>query len=213
MPARKSKKYEKNPFIDELIEESQTTQKTITSPFNKNANLTVVDTDTGEIQTKARAAIQQYHIVEKNEFVKIYTKGIARIFGLNRAGQRVFALLFDQISGSKGIQKDIVTMYYPGLSDSVKEILSYRVFTNGINDLIKQGFIAETILPHQYYINPCYLFNGDRLAMMDVYITKEAAEQERLMEERRLNEKNITPKEEEPKQLTTWVGDGPMALK
>lgn len=173
MPARKSKKYAENPFLPALIKESETTTKRITSTVNDNNDLVIVNRSDGSIQANAAAAIRIRHTVERNEFVKLYTRGVGAMFGLNRAGQRVFSMLFDQLAGRGGVQKDKVTLYYPTLDDETKNDMSYRTFTNGINNLISQGFIAETLVPHQYYINPCYLFNGDRLAVINLYKVKE----------------------------------------
>ena len=169
MPARKSKKYGTNPFLPALVDESETTTKRITSPVNKDNDLMVINRTDGTIQAHASAALTMRHVVEANEFVKLYTKGVGAMFGLNRAGQRVFGLLFERLAGKKGIQKDTVSLYYPAFDEKTKKEISYRTFTNGINDLIKQDFIAETLIPHQYYINPCYLFNGDRLAIINLY--------------------------------------------
>ena len=38
--------------------------------------------------------------------------------------------------------------------------------------LIKAEFIAETLVPSYYFINPTYLYNGDRLALVNEYVLK-----------------------------------------
>lgn len=176
MPARKSTKYATNPFLRALVTESETTTKRITSPVDKNNDLLVVNGSDGSIQANASAALCMRHTVEKNEFVKLYTKGVGAMFGLKRAGQKVFGLLFEGMAGKKGVQQDTVTLYYPSLDEETKKEISYRTFTNGINDLIRQDFIAETLIPHQYFINPCFLFNGDRLAIINLYKIKAGGE-------------------------------------
>ncbi len=172
MPARKSKKYAENPFLASLALESTTRMKKIVSPLNDQSSLLVVNKNDGEIQANASAAIAIRHEVESNEFCKIYAKGVGAMFGLSRSGQKIFGLLFSALAGADGKEKDIVTLYYPALSDEIKQEISYRVFTDGINNLIKQQFLAETIVPHQYFINPCFIFNGDRLAIIHIYERK-----------------------------------------
>lgn len=168
MAARKTKKWKTNPFLPMLLESSKVKVKKVSSPLNKD-DLLLVNRTTGELPTNANVGIIYSHKVEQNEFLKIYINGIAALFGLSKAGQKVFALLYSELSGTKGRDKDIVTLYYPILPDETKEKISYRVFNKGINDLIRVGFIAESIIPSQFYINPTYIFNGDRLALMQIY--------------------------------------------
>ena len=168
MAARKNKKWKTNPFLPMLLESSKVKVQKVSSPLNKD-DLLLVSRTTGELPTNANVGIIYSRKVEQNEFVKIYINGIAALFGLSKAGQKVFSLLYSELSGINGKDKDLITLYYPILPEETKEKISYRVFNKGINDLIKLGFIAESIIPSQFYINPTYIFNGDRLALMQIY--------------------------------------------
>lgn len=173
MGARKTKKWKTNPFLNLLLEDSETKLQKVTSPLKKD-DLLLVSRAKGEIPTDANIGIIYSRKVERNEFVKVYVSGIAALFGLSKAGQKVFTLLYSELSGKESKDKDIVTLYYPALPEEVRTKISYRVFTKGINDLIQTGFIAESIMPSQFYINPTYMFNGDRLALMNIYEVKKS---------------------------------------
>lgn len=175
MPARKSKKYAENPFIKELVEDSQPTIKKISSPF-KSDDMMLVNRITGEVPTNSQIGLIFTKTVEANEFVKLYTKGVSAMFGLNRPGQKVFTILFDELSGKEGMERDTVDLFYPNFSPEVKKALSYRTFLNGVNNLIKNGFIAESTMPFRFFVNPNFLYNGDRLAIITMYKKKGAGE-------------------------------------
>ena len=39
----------------------------------------------------------------------------------------------------------------------------------GMKELIIKGFIAESMVQNKYYLNPDYMWNGDRLAFVKEY--------------------------------------------
>ena len=168
MAARKSKKWATNPFLPALVKESETKVQKVTSPL-KDDDLLLVSRSTGELPANANVGVIFSRKVEANEFLKVYVNGIAALFGLSKAGQKVFSLLYSQLSGIEGKDKDTVTLYYAALPKEVQDKISYRVFNKGINDLISVGFIAESLVPSQFYINPTYVFNGNRLAVINLY--------------------------------------------
>ncbi|HGM9714308.1 hypothetical protein R5R67_18495 [Acinetobacter sp. OYA S30] len=42
-----------------------------------------------------------------------------------------------------------------------------------MKELIKKDFIAETTIQNCYFLNPDYIFNGDRLSFVKSFILKE----------------------------------------
>ena len=179
MAARKSKKWASNPFLPALINESETKVQKVTSPL-KDDDLLLVSRSTGELPANANVGVIFTRKVEANEFLKVYVGGIAALFGLSKAGQKVFSLLYSQLSGTEGKDKDTVTLYYAALPKDIQEKISYRVFNKGINDLIEVGFIAESLVPSQFYINPTYIFNGNRLAVINLYERLDSNEEKKI---------------------------------
>lgn len=43
-----------------------------------------------------------------------------------------------------------------------------------MKELANKGFIAETTVQNSYFINPDYIFNGDRLSFVKSYILTES---------------------------------------
>jgi hypothetical protein len=47
--------------------------------------------------------------------------------------------------------------------------MSKATFMKGMKELIIKGFIAESMVQNKYYLNPDYMWNGDRLAFVKEY--------------------------------------------
>lgn len=193
MPKRKSGsvRYERNPFREETVHDAEQGKKvkTAIAPI-KDSNLSamLIKSDgkgNALEETPASLALCTPKVVDANEFVKIYTKGVAGMFGLSSPGRKVFTLLFTQLAGASGLGKDIVTLQYSALPEETKKILSYRTFTKGINDLIKNRFIAQSIYNGQYFVNPTFIYNGDRLAIVTLYKKELAGERQGKTEKKR----------------------------
>ena len=73
----------------------------------------------------------------------------------------------------KNISQDRVYLSFTTLDDSVK--LSQATFTRGIRELIDKGFVAPTDAVAWYWLNPDYMWNGDRLAFVREYRKKNSA--------------------------------------
>lgn len=172
MPRRKCIQYRENPFLPVLYEESQPRMKKVTAPTNDF----LVSSQKEGVSANAQVGLIFQHEMEANEFVKMYAKGIAEMWELNSAGKKVFTVLFEIYSGKAGKDTDIIMLHYPSLPEEIKKIISYRVFTSGINNLIEHKFIAESTFPAQFYINPTFFFNGDRLAIIHLYQKKKTSE-------------------------------------
>lgn len=169
MPRRRNvTKYRENPFLKHTAELSITGYKKITSPTDPNKFL-IVDPNTGE---GTPAGFYFRKEVEKNEFVKIYAEGAAALMDLKTAGTKVFQLVYGQLFGKAGKDKTEIVLNYELLNDKEQKFLSRRTFERGITELIKAGFIAESIVASYYYINPAFLYNGNRLALVNEYVLK-----------------------------------------
>ena len=169
MKRREVPKYKENPFIKDVVEHTQTGYKKIAS--KDNSALVVMNKETGELQ--GAAGIWYKEEVERNQFVKLYADGVSAILGLKSPGKKVFRLVFNQLYGIDGKDKTEIVLNYDMLSEDEQKLLSRRTFERGITELIKADFIAETYLATYYFINPNYIFNGNRMAVVKEYILKE----------------------------------------
>lgn len=169
MPKRReTEKYYTNPFLEETAIESLTGYRKIYSRQNKDICL-VINPNDGEAKP---AGFYFRKEVEKNEFVKLYVKGATALLNLTSAGQKMFQQVYTQIYGKEGKDKTEIMLSYEMMNEEEQKKISRSTFYRGIKELIEARFIAESKATNYYFINPTYIYNGDRLALVTEYITK-----------------------------------------
>lgn len=159
-------RYKSNPFLQDMIIPVKD-KKVRLSALGKDANV-LVNQNTGEIHG---THVTTYKKVDGEQFVKLFTSNIALTFGLSAQGIKAFSVLMWAIQ-NKAISKDEVYLdshtredfieSNEGLSKSLK--LSQPTFARGLAELNKAQIIAKTIRQGCYWINPNFVFNGDRIA-------------------------------------------------
>lgn len=215
-----NKRHASNPFVKDLIQQSK--KGKAFKQYSSDGNKFMIVNTNNPMDSATVTAFGTSEEVEMNRFVKLYADGVGAIVGLKGAGKKVFALLFLQIRGKEGKDKDEVTLNYALLDEDTKKTLSQATFYRGISELIKLRFIAPTLAANIYYINPTYIFNGDRLVLMNQYILKMQEETKNNFD--KLNKKvktattvNIPPKkpetqsdlfEDQKNEMKTQLADG-----
>lgn len=165
-PPNKSKrgliKYDHNPFVQNALTNTKQGAKRIT---NKAGNqMMVVNEGTGEIV--APAGFWQYQEVDQTQFVKLYVNGVKAFKDLTNAGAKVFAVLYLKVQ--ENIGKDFLYLSFVEVNQA-EAPMSKATFMRGMRELIEKGFIAESVAQNRYYLNPDYIWNGDRLAFVKEY--------------------------------------------
>lgn len=151
--------YKTNPFLNSIT--LSMTEKRLTVAKGTK----VVDNAGEEI---AETTIAQIHLVDNDEFVKLYTRNMAAFFELTKPGNKMLGVLCRAMQKS-AIGKDEVLLTYKESKEIYHELsngedLSESTFSRGIGNLIENEFIAESPrAPSIYYINPNLLFNGNRV--------------------------------------------------
>ena len=155
-------KYEHNPFVAQAVANTKQGVKRIT---NKDGDrMMVVNENTGEII--APAGFWQSQEVDKTQFVKLYVNGVKAFRDLTGAGTKVFELLYLKVQ--EAIGKDFLYLSFVEI-DQQATPMSKATFMKGMKELIVKGFIAESMAQNKYYLNPDYMWNGDRLAFVKEY--------------------------------------------
>lgn len=157
-----TQRYETNPFISNL--EITTASKKVTiSPMGCDDHV-LVNQSTGEIKG---TNVVTYKKVDNEEFVKLFSRNIALTFDLTSAGIKSFNVLVWSVQNT-AIQKDIVALDQFALNDFLKVNdklkMTLRTFQRGLVELEDSKIIAKTLRKGFYYINPNFVFNGDRIA-------------------------------------------------
>ena len=166
MQSKRGDRHEDNPFIINAVSNTKSGVKRI---VDKSGNrMMVVAEDTGEIV--APAGFWQTQEVDKTQFVKLYVNGVKAFRDLSSAGTKVFELLYLRVQANIG--KDEIWLTFPNINQAITPI-SKAVFYRGMKELLEKGFIAESMTPGLYYLNPDYMWNGDRLAFVKAYIKQQ----------------------------------------
>jgi len=153
--------YERNPFMMELT----TKTKRIT---NKRGDMMLVNSQTGEIQTSI-AGFWESEEVDSTKFVKLFVKGVAALKELTNAGTKVFEVLYLKIQETIG--QDQVYMNFATIDQDITP-MSESTYMRGMRELIEKGFLAATPNIGLYWLNPSFIWNGDRLAFVKEYWKK-----------------------------------------
>lgn len=167
-------RYQTNPFLGyrgTVIAPVGKKQVTI-SPFKKSedSTITLVNSGTGELMG---TAVVTYKRVDKEQFIKLFASNIGMAFDLTGAGIKALTVLIWTVQKT-GMNTDVITLDIYTLEDflnsnSERKIkLSDKTFKRGLTELCKAGIIAKARRLADYYINPYFLFNGDRLAFATV---------------------------------------------
>lgn len=172
-------RYEENPFIEGMVVPVKG-QRVQMSRLGRDDNV-LVNQATGEVQG---THITTFKRVDSEQFVKLFTANIALTFELGAAGIKAFSVLV-WILQDRTISKDLVPLDKFVLEDFLKAqekklALSQATFARGLAELEKAKIIAKHVRQGWYFINPNFVFNGDRIAFTTVIERKRATEQEKL---------------------------------
>lgn len=157
-------RYEKNPFMAQYpIVKSKT--KRITN--NKGGYL--IKSDTGESVAQI-AGFWHAEEVDSTKFIKLYLNGVKAFADLSKTGAKVFEILYYEIQNNIGKDKLYLTFATTD-QDLVK--IGKATFYRGLEELIEKKFVAPTEQIGWYWLNPDYVWNGDRLSFVKTYIKRE----------------------------------------
>jgi len=125
----------------------------------------LVNSNDGEITTRI-AGFWEAEEVDATKFVKLFVKGVKALKELTGAGTKVFEVLYIRVQ--ENIGKDQVFMSFAAV-DQVLTPMSAPTYDRGMRELMEKGFIAATPVQGWYWLNPSFVWNGDRLAFVKEY--------------------------------------------
>lgn len=150
--------YRENPFMPSV--------KTRTRRIvNKRGDMMLVNPKTGEISAEV-AGFWEAEEVDGSQFIKLFVNGVRALKELTGSGTKVFEVLYLRVQESIG--KDRVYMSFSAV-DQAKTPMSKSTYKRGLSELIEKKFLAATPVQGWYWLNPDFVFNGDRLAFVKEY--------------------------------------------
>ena len=129
----------------------------------------LVNSNTGEIQTQI-AGFWEAEEVDSTKFVKLFIRGVKALKELTGAGTKVFEVLY--LTVQENIGKDRVLMSFAEVDQALTP-MSESTFMRGMRELVEKKFIAATPTLGVYWLNPDFVWNGDRLAFVKEYRKKQ----------------------------------------
>lgn len=156
-------RHETNPFLPAASAGTNEGTKRRAIKSKDGSQMTVSSQDGSFV---APAGFWYTQEVDKTQFVKLYVNGVKAFTGLTSAGARVFELIY--LSVQKSIGKDIIYISFSEIDQSVSQIPK-TTFLRGMKEVCVKGFLAESKTQNKYFVNPDYIFNGDRLAIIKEY--------------------------------------------
>lgn len=159
-------RYEINPFVEDML--IPVGHKNIKlSKLGKDDNI-LVNQSTGEVQG---THVTTYKKVDSQGFVKLFTENIGLAFNLKSAGIKALTVLVFLVQKT-AINKDLINLDSYSLKAFLKENEKYKLsmttFRRGLIELEEAKIIAKSVRRGDYFINPNFVFNGDRIAFSTV---------------------------------------------
>lgn len=161
-PKLRRKTYNSNPFLESAL----SLVKSKTKRIANNRGGYLIKNDTGEIVDEM-AGFWTAKQVDSTQFIKLYVNGVKAFTDLSTKGAKVFELMYYEIQNSIG--KDKIYLNFSTIEkDKIK--ISKTTFYEGLNELVEKKFLAPAEATHWFWLNPDYLWNGDRLTFVQTYI-------------------------------------------
>lgn len=175
-------RYRINPFLVGMVIPVKGKQVKL-SKLGRDDNV-LINHGTGEV---FGTHVTTYKSVDGEQFVKLFTANIALTFDLKAPGIKAFSVLLWSVQ-NKGLSKDEVPLDALVLEEFTEAHtcnepplrLSQATFMRGLAELVKAQIIAKTMRQGWYFINPNFIFNGDRVAFTTVIQRKKGTDKERL---------------------------------
>ena len=134
---------------------------------NKRGDMMLLSND-GEVVSNV-AGFWTTEEVDSTKFLKLFVNGVRALAELSNPGTRVFELLYCEMQNNVG--KDQVYLSFTAIEQT--STMSRATFKRGMAELIDKKFIAAMPAVGWYWVNPDYMWNGDRLAFVKAYIKQQ----------------------------------------
>ena len=158
---KRNEKYTQNPFVDGVLSEIKTKRKVLS---NGSAKHMVIEQETGEVVSTGASGFWITQEVDRAQFIKLYVGGVKAFKELTQSGAKVFELMYLQVQ--EQISQDKI---YLSQIAAAELGISKATYFRGLGELIEKGFLAQSIEVNRYFINPEFIFNGDRLQLVKEY--------------------------------------------
>ena len=163
-------RHKTNPFLENMVVPVKGRRVQL-SRLGSEQNI-LINQATGEVHG---THVTTFKSVDSEQFVKLFTANIALTFDLKAPGIKAFSVLLWSVQ-NKALAKDEVPLDSIVLDEFTEAHqskepplrLSSATFLRGLAELVKAQIIAKTMRQGWYFLNPNFIFNGDRIAFTTV---------------------------------------------
>ena len=162
----KLQRFKENPFLKQT---EITVKNKKVAVFAGDTDKVLMDTTTGEINHKLTTTIFTQKIVDDSLFIKLFAQNIGLTFNMTSNGIKVLNLLmlvvqYKALNTDRVlIDKYILAEFNQYQKENNNKTISETVLRKGLIELQKASIIAKTERKAEYFINPHFMFNGNRI--------------------------------------------------
>ncbi len=156
-------KHVENPFMEETFYKMRIGKKNVSKVAAGTADF--VNADTGE--TSHSKVLVESGYYDKDEFVKIYAKNIKEAYGLSVMAMKVFGYIADNLKKNHGE----IYLFIPEAMKWCEYQTTVPIY-KGLAELVSSRIIAMSERPNIWYVNPNFMFNGDRFTIVRDFMRK-----------------------------------------
>lgn len=151
------KRYDKNPYMNLKVISSK--KKSIV--FGEGSDV-ILNQDTGEVKS---TTVSTFREVDDAMFIKLFTQNIGLTFNLSSYGVKALSVLIWAVQQKMG--RDVMTLdkyTHQDFMEAHPDLkMAHITFAKGLAELTKAQIIAKAKRKGDYFINPHFIFNGDRI--------------------------------------------------
>jgi hypothetical protein len=142
--------------------------RVIASKPTRDGSAYMIAADTGEVLREGSFGFVEEKEVDSATFVKVYLAGIKQYGQLSKSGATIFEIVYQEISGLSGKDKDTVVLNLY-IAQKHHPDLTRRTYERGMNELLEKAFLFRSIAADVYFVNVNFMFNGDRMVVVKAY--------------------------------------------
>ena len=153
-----------NPFInDNFVDHMNKVSGLKAQRFETKKGLSLVTRDGETLSNDNNALVMHQRMVDKEEFTKIFSLAMKNV-GISHQS----SVLILYIAAKLNKDDTFINLH----NDEICELMniSKATFYRALFDLIKHGVIARSKYSYKFYINPIFIFNGNRFTVVNQYI-------------------------------------------
>lgn len=168
---KKLRSFEVSPYENPLLVPDFSVPVKQAKVFTRLDERRVIDAETGEAVGMRVSQICRIEEKDQAQFVKVFSEGVAAMFGLSKTAQRVFMAIlqiYEQTPMTNGYADSLYLHWFDGGLSGQSMDMSEATYSRGLLELLEKRFIAPRS-PNLFWVNPALFFKGDRVAFVKEY--------------------------------------------